>query len=319
MNKHYLAISLATLLSGSVALADQASAAEPAVAAYSELRSQLHIMTNIMRTAFSQNEGEVRRFADLNYSYLAGQGVVYRVRLPGVGFGGLNVPVPPVPPISKIRADIDIDLDSAEFESMIGEAMASAQTAIEGMRRSGLFDARMSDEQRQLREQIRELSDDARDLSWELREVSRQQRDLAFELRRASEQDKAARQAELDELQQQQQQLDQQLQANAEQIKALEQKNRQQTAELVKQHQQQQQQLLGSFEQTMGQVLCDYGVTLRSLPDDEQISVIVDGLRQPDSGDNYERVYIVSKSQLMNCQGRSDASDLFKQAQAYNF
>lgn len=99
-------------------------------------------------------------------------------------------------------------------------------------------------------------------------------------------------------------------------------------AELKARSEQAQQQALAaleeeiiSFETKLFTTLCNYGATLRELPANEALSIVLEGL-----GDDAERsnrtdkVHIIAKSDLLACQaGDIDASTLLAQSVTYSY
>jgi len=81
------------------------------------------------------------------------------------------------------------------------------------------------------------------------------------------------------------------------------------------------QQEVNNFETNLVAAMCDYGTTLRELPSDENVSVILTGLGE-DAGDNRrtDKVYVFSKSDLDQCQrGDIDKQTLQTRASHYSY
>ncbi len=70
---------------------------------------------------------------------------------------------------------------------------------------------------------------------------------------------------------------------------------------------------LETLETTVMQSLCDYGSTLRNLPDKEHVSVVIEA-----GSDEAERhIYVFDKGDVTDC--RSDAEGLKNKATQYMF
>lgn len=81
------------------------------------------------------------------------------------------------------------------------------------------------------------------------------------------------------------------------------------------------QQEVSDFETSLVAAMCDYGTTLRELPSDENVSIILTGLGE-DAGDNRrtDKVYVFSKSDLELCQsGDIDKQTLQTRAAHYSY
>lgn len=75
------------------------------------------------------------------------------------------------------------------------------------------------------------------------------------------------------------------------------------------------------FETSLYQALCDFGASLRSLPDDEHVSIILEGL-----GDNTEdnnrsdKLHVLDKADVMACQsGAIDVEQLLARGVQYSY
>jgi len=75
------------------------------------------------------------------------------------------------------------------------------------------------------------------------------------------------------------------------------------------------------FEQRIYQLLCDYGSTLRALPDTEFITVVLNNLGDETSDDSLlDKIHIISKADLLACQaGNVDPSGLRQRARVYSY
>ena len=70
--------------------------------------------------------------------------------------------------------------------------------------------------------------------------------------------------------------------------------------------------MLASTQDVIMQTLCDYGSTLRNLPNDEYVSVVFER-----SKDDSNSIVVLDKDQVTNC--KSDGSGLIKKALTYQF
>lgn len=75
-----------------------------------------------------------------------------------------------------------------------------------------------------------------------------------------------------------------------------------------------------TFEQTLFAVVCDYGASLRALPDDEHLSLVLTGLGEDGvSGIRTDRIHVMTKEALLQCQrGLISAEELMALAHSYD-
>lgn len=76
------------------------------------------------------------------------------------------------------------------------------------------------------------------------------------------------------------------------------------------------------FEQNMYAALCSYGSTLRVLPDDESISLILKGLGDDEANDSRRpnKVHVLNKSDVLQCQsGEIDITELRNRSAQYSY
>ncbi|WP_417680706.1 hypothetical protein [Pseudidiomarina aquimaris] len=299
------AVALA-LTTSSVAHADQAQR--------SELRKQLEIMNSIFSTALEQeSKSDQRRVFSrdrLNYNYLAGQGVVYRTRIGGnrIMFFGGEVPIPPMPPEVVSLAGVD----SVEIELAVAEGLAAAEEALEGLE---IVTEDIEDDGEGNIRVIRHVTDKVRENAGEMRELRRRVRDLELAQRSADGAEGDAIAKELEQARQELESTQQALETARAEIAEARQEVRKKVEIRKAERSEQLQQQLASFEQTMASTLCDYGRTLRALPDAENVTFVLEGAGQEEQGGK-DKIYIFSKRQLENCES---PSDLLTKATTYNF
>lgn len=276
-----------------------------------ELRKQLEIMNSIFTTALAQEGGaDHRRHAfreRLQFDYLVGQGVVFRTNLGGMSFRLTDV-------INTITAEtvefvstdgVDIDLEIDELDHIDIDDIESIEVLTEDVKGDGKGNIRV----------IRTVTADVRENAGEMRELRRRIRDLEL-AQRSAEGDEA--EVITKELQQAREELEKTQNALAEARaeiatarREIEEKSEQRKAKRAEQLQQR----LTNFEQTMAATLCDYGRTLRALPNDEHVSFVIEGVGDSTQGGN-DKIYVFTKQQLEKC---SDASDLLSKATTYSF
>jgi len=77
---------------------------------------------------------------------------------------------------------------------------------------------------------------------------------------------------------------------------------------------------LEDFEGRLFQTLCDYGASLRILPAEEHLSLVLTGLgAEAEDGTRADRIHVLGKQSLVQCQrGEIDAAGLRTAARSYD-
>ena len=289
------------LLASSALFALQVSANAP----YQELKNQLEIFTGILSTAVDQQLDDQAKLHDFRYTYVKNQGVIYRARLGTSGwrFVAPDIPEPPLPPEAPEMGDFARDL---ELDVVVEQGLRSAHRILSKL--SGEYS-----------EEWFELNEKQRDLAWDIRDGERELRDLEFQLRNASDSEKAKLTKrrndlaqELEYFREQQAQIKAQADALKQQLKEEQEKVREQRIKTRDQS-------IAAAEQLLTKTLCDYGITLKSLPADEYVTFIIEGADNSLGERRRDRVYVFAKQALDSCSGDSGATELLEQAQPYYF
>ncbi|KTF15258.1 hypothetical protein [Pseudoalteromonas sp. H105] len=269
---------------------------------------EVSIMENILSTALKQDtDNKVRA---INANYFAKQGVVFELditagnRWHAIFSGAPEAPLPPMPDIDF--SDVNIEFLSDQVEIISEHAVESSRDAyhhaMEVMREGA--------------EKVRDIAEQERDVSREIRDLEREKRDLEFATRHDNS-------AEVKELVSRKNSLEKEIKALEKQQTKLtkEQKKARQAisakhAQREKQKVAEQEQLLEKISQSISLTLCDYGSGLRSLPNDEYVSFVLDGLGQKDKN----LIKIFNKGDIKKCViGETKASELALKAISYQF
>lgn len=250
----------------------------------------LEIMSHIIQTSL-QPEDSNRRFMwrqQVDAHYLAGQGVVFSIHLPGSGnfynyisaagdHGAVftaAAPMPPVPPV--------------EIDGQTGFVVSS----------SGFSSATQSDEQRKAMEEIR---DAMREKERAMQSVQREIRDVQRQIARADNDTK--------ELDKKMKELEKNLNAQAD---ALEQQRKTYTdvvTDMEKKNQAQREENNKIITHQIVKSLCDYGSTLKSLKSGERVSLILENY-----ADNRDQIYVFDYKDIASC---TSSDKLMNSAIAY--
>ena len=266
-----------------------------------DLKQNAQILHSILQTAFKDTEQA--RLSSLQYSYLKGQGLLFQASSRGWQLfqpGSVVMPVAPMPPVPPMPdADFEFDFD-VEFESSDMGSMAEAARA---------YAAQVKEQHRQ----SHRLHEKQRAIERELRETERKLRDLEFNksldtLTKEQHQELQALQQIAKSLQQKRAEAEKDAQQSR---KELEEKRAKQLA----QQQQQTEAMLNVVGEKLSQVLCDYGASLRQLPDNEHVTLQLNG--RSNDGRYY---WVIKKADIKQCMsGKISAKDLLAKASRYQF
>ncbi|QOL25371.1 hypothetical protein LP316_13880 [Thalassotalea sp. LPB0316] len=277
----------------------------------SDMHKQLNIMNGIFKTSLNEVAGpsgaQVGRVDSL---YLKDQGIVFTLQTGGhfshwQGDDFAFISVPPAPVAPMIEHDIVIDDDVEEIIIRTMEATGHEyEKAIETM-------AQVREESRQLREQ-------QRDVTFELRDVERDLREKKYQEKRIAE-DKAA----LKELKAEIKALEKEQKALLEQREVLAEKNKKQAQARQAQKQEQQKKRMqynAALHQQFAETLCAYGNSLKALPKDEKISLVVKRGGEQVNNRVLDKVIIFNKADMLDCViDKVSAKQLLSKATQYSF
>ncbi|MDV6315607.1 hypothetical protein [Idiomarina sp. HP20-50] len=296
MKKWIVALSVAGTLMSSSVLANE----------YDSLEKQMNILAEILETSVEQEseKGElpISRF---EYSYLKGQGVVLFAdsgRMPW-RFVVPNMPEPPMPPdvgeMNEFAERMDLD-------AIIEQGLRSAHRVL------GQLNGEYSNE-------WVEMAESARDTAWEIRDKERELRDLEFELRTADESRQTGIEKEKKQLEMELSNLREEQKALQQQASSLKLKLKEKRRELEEKRVATRESLLKRFETTLANTLCTYGVTLKSLPENEKVNVILRDFYPSKQGESQDQLYVFDKSELIQCVTEGNAQSLIESASRYRF
>lgn len=354
MNKHRNnrwtgVIALAAVLgtSGGTALAQNLS-----VEQLQEMRRSIDVFSGLMRESLGLNERRgvfSSRAGDVQGFYLAGQGIVLEMITPLQGYRSttnmqsLNSALEDLssqlgslmgrgvvsrPDFDALRNSMAMSLRSEEIAAFyreqmqqisalldmpaIEQALAAAAASAHNLSSLGEIDAeameRINEQMQTLREQLAQRLGEAEALRQEIRERAIQTDAIPSEEIQAN-------------WEQAREQLEVQVAALREQIAEQAQVLQQRNAVLEAERLAQWQRDVADLEDQVFAVVCDYASGLRTLPDDEHLSLKMVGLGgQPEDGRRPDRMHVFARSDLLACQrGDLDPQGLRSRATSYNF
>lgn len=296
MNKWLLSMALSSAL-----LTPTVNADEP----YRELKNELEIFTGILQTAARQDEQQSAQLEDFRYTYVRDQGVIYRTRLSTSDwrFVTPDIPAPPMPPEAPEMGEFARDL---QLDVVVEQGLRSAHRILSKL--SGEY----SDEWFDITEQ-------QRDLAWDIREREREIRELEFQLRNSDGQEKTELAKQLEQQRTELEKFRERNQALKAEADKLKQELRTERDKIRQQRIETRDKALARAEQLMSKALCDYGITLKSLPSDEFITFIVEGADNSLGERRRDRVYVFAMEDVKQCRGKADADALIETSQPYYF
>lgn len=272
---------------------------------FKRLNDQLEIFTGILETAAEQENGESDQLTNVRYTYLRNQGVVFRTRL-GRSTWELvrpDIPEPPMPPEAEEMGEFARDL---QLDVVVEKGLRTAHKILSKL--SGEYS-----------EEWFELTEQQRDLAWDIRDQEREIRDLEFQKRSVEGEEKQQLEQELSKLNEELEVLRSERQQVREQAEALKKELKAKREQVREKQVANRNQAIGKVEQLISRTLCDYGVTLKALPDDEYISFVIEGADlQPDNS-RRDRVYVFELEDVRSCESTADANDLLQSASPYYF
>lgn len=317
-----------------------------------EMRRSIDVFSGVMRESLGFNERRgvfSPRAGDVQGHYLAGQGMVMELSTPLQGFNraasmqSLNSALEELssqlgslmssgvvsrPDFDALRDSMAMSLRSDEIAAFyreqmqqlsslldipaIEQALASAAASVQNLSDLGELDPatteRINQQLQSLRAQLSQRLAEADALRREIRDRAMQADAIP------SEQIQADWAQAREQLAGQVAGLRAQI---AEQAQILQERNAALEAERLAQWRQS----VTDLEDRVFVVVCDYASGLRTLPDDEHLSLVMVGLGgESDEGRRRDRIHVFDKSDLLACQrGDLSAEDLRSRAVSYDF
>jgi hypothetical protein len=268
---------------------------------FSDAIRELDIMNNIFDAALEprrDNDG-YRPVSILDEAnYLADQGMVFSFIQPGGGGMMAFIDIGDMPGAAFAEMEINLSEMAREISSEVRRALPNGNFPFAG----GSFGsiAMLEDEF----ELMEEMTEDIRDQQEEVRDLQRDMRDLQRELRNGDTDDdeNAAIEARIERLQAQ---IDVEMEDLENQSAAYQ--------SVVQEYQEEREQEVANRNEAAQNLiistLCDYGTTLRSLQDDEHVTVVMQNFN-----DNLDQVYVFDYADVASC---SSAEQLLQSAIAY--
>ncbi len=274
---------------------------------YSKIRKDVSVMAGIIKGAFQDNDACKGCRIKVETTYLAQQGAVFTIKTYAVrgfaiagshdGHGSFYdlrslqslEHIPEI--VNSILVEVDDSLDDITARIEVVEEFDGADFS----RRHVYID----------RSSVRELGRKTRDLEFQMRD---------YEIELLHAEDEADRKRLEDSIRS----LEKDIEAlavrregvNRKYETARKERDAERQAQRAERARKRTQKLVRTQEVIM-QTFCDYGSTLRNLPNDEYVSVVFE--RKDDSSS----IFVLNKDQVANC--KSDGNGLMKKALTYQF
>lgn len=283
----------AALMSG---VAQSASAPD-----YSAVQKDMDILSNILQTASKPADQSSRRWRhhDLNIEsiYLANQGMVFTIDLPGAHWGARIAaplaPLPPLPPKFSYHMDgeeHEVHMPAPEeLEAAVADAMESVAETMHEFGFEFQHNEKTRSEMSEVRDALHKAARDYRDWQRKFAEANRNKSTSDAEKQKLRESMEKSKQAfDLSR---------KNYHAKAEKLRA----------ESAKKWQEQIQQM----ESTLLDALCAYSSSTRRLGNNENVSLI---LQNAGVGEDKDRVWVISKPLLDQCVGKIQESGFLRKS-----
>ncbi|MEE8041228.1 MAG: hypothetical protein V3T15_00375 [Pseudomonadales bacterium] len=241
------------------------------------LARELNIMREILRTASDSTKTRSARVSAVTAHYLEGQGVLFRASLRD----------------HHLRVARYGDIDLSKVPDFVSDIMADVRLSIP------YFASEELEALRELREEQRDLREEQRDIKRKLRESSRKYGTAVARDRETEDIEEKIAELEADL-----EALDKQYDELAAEIEFEHERFREEREGRYEQRRIDRRQTYAALETLLLQTLCDYGGTLKSLPSNEHVNLLIENVRR-ENGDEFDRVYVFEKKDVLACQEQS--------------
>ena len=248
---------------------------------YGRIKKDINVMIGIVKSSFADNSNCNNCRVRITGHYLADQGAVFNVNPTNrhqyvSSFETLDSIVMIPGMVQDILQDVQININEEDMSS---------------------WDWHSESDERSV---SREGREEMRELRHELRELSREMREIEIEAIHTENDD-------LEELKDRESELEQEI-ATVEKKRdkvqesissTTEQRNKEREAKQLE-HREQRRKEFVKMESVLLNTFCDYSSTMRNLPDDEKVSIIVD------KSDDTSNIYMFKQSDLQDCDSEKE-------------
>lgn len=255
---------------------------------YPQLRKDVSVMEKILLTEFERGDG-VR----IRGNYLANQGAIFTITAPQM-----------MQLFDIERGDETSSFmihrgDGEEMEfSFVGDINAMVSDALGAVNFGPGFDT-------ELRQMARELARESRELEREVARLRIERVHVDDEKKTTIDEELEDVQTEMEQIIEKRESMQRELETKA---KEMEEKHR----ALREEREAERQKRIAAIESKLLRSLCDYGSTLSNLPNNEHVSIVIDGVAK-----NKQKIYVFDRGQVTSC--RSGSNELTRNALQYMF
>ncbi|MCB1051810.1 MAG: hypothetical protein H6510_13425 [Acidobacteria bacterium] len=271
------------------------------------IKRDIAIIERVFETAFEVNhDRNCDECDELNVSvsghYLAHQGLLLVVDQDNI-FPRIRMPrIAPIRMPRNVNINFNQDIDQDEIDEIVQEAMESAQESME-MAREVFHESFFFDNE----DSRREWQTMRNDFEKQMEQVRAKMKTLRETRNKEGNLSEAERKKWQEEMDQARAQMDAASKKYAEKMEVLKKKE----SEMWNKRQ-------SKFETQIADILCDYGSSIRSIPEDQFITVILREVVYDDEGDRNDKVLVFKKSDLTACRdGKFSKNELLQRATQY--
>jgi hypothetical protein len=300
-----------------IAFASSASTSE-----FDTMHKQLDIMSKIITSSVTvQNGRKSSKINGVESTYLKGQGVVFTINSSSHSnqWGNYNFnfvmpdvpPVAPLPPSAEVAHSVMVEMSNdEEFQENINEQVSNAmELAAESYERA--MDSLNHD-----RERSRDLRDEQRDLAYQVRDLEREKRDLEYQMRRADKSSKSELTAQMTKLDAMKKEIKKERVKLSQKSIALSKKQKEKQLAQEQDRNNYYQELTASLVDTF----CLYGNGLRSVPKNENVSLIIKSAGEKEARRYKDKIYVFSKKDISDCAAdKINVAKLLEKGKGYQF
>ncbi|RHW74718.1 hypothetical protein [Colwellia sp. RSH04] len=287
---------------------------------YSKINRQLEVMNNIIKSSVTVGKGNSKtNLRSVESVYLHGQGAVFTINSDisrsfnrhNMSFVMPSAPIAPVSvrPNEVIEIDEDVVIHSQsharELELVVSQMESEAQE----------FE-RVVEVMEGQREQSRELRHEQREIAYELRDNERESKDYSFQLKHADKQDKKKLNEKLAKLEKEKLEL----KKSKAKLDAKVKKINQQQKQLKVAQAQERKAHYKSISSSLIDTFCLYGNGLKSLPNDEHVSIILKWAGDKSGRHYQDKIFVFNKKDINACASdKITSKKLLSKAEQYQF
>jgi hypothetical protein len=274
---------------------------------YGKIKKDITVMARIISDTFQDEDSCRGCRVHVKANYLAEQGAVFTIQNTSSGLERHGYTIIAPEAIEVIEA-IEAIEGLEHLPQVVGDLLVDVAPMIEMGTRIEIHEDFFDDGESHFiidRGTVRELRRQARDLELQMK-------DHEIELLHAEEGSRDVLEQSLRELEEAREKLEGERDGMNKKLDAARKEQNRKREKLKAERLRRETELLASIQNLTMQSFCDYGATLKNLPENEHVSVVFEQRRKDTS-----LVYVLKKNEVTKC--NSDGTGLIKKALAYQF